>query len=44
VGVNVKKINQKYIKKGEVIGSPKNDPPKAAAAFIAQIIVLSDLM
>ncbi len=40
IGFNVKGIEKKDIKRGEVIG-PINNPPKVAAEFTAQIVVLN---
>jgi len=39
VGFNVKNVDKKDIKRGEVVG-PVNNPPKVAAEFTAQIVVL----
>ncbi len=39
VGFNIKGIEKKDIKRGDVVGSPSN-PPTVAAEFTAQIIVL----
>jgi len=39
VGFNVKNVDRKDIKRGEVVG-PANNPPKVAAEFTAQIVVL----
>jgi len=41
VGFNVKNISVKDIKRGNVCGDAKNDPPKEAATFFAQVIVLN---
>ncbi|XP_060551411.1 elongation factor 1-alpha isoform X2 [Ruditapes philippinarum] len=41
VGFNVKNISIKDIKRGNVCGDSKNDPPKGAASFYAQVIVLN---
>jgi elongation factor 1-alpha len=40
VGFNVKGVEKKDIKKGEVVG-PSNNPPKVAAEVTAQIVVLN---
>ncbi|MCX8197127.1 MAG: translation elongation factor EF-1 subunit alpha [Candidatus Micrarchaeota archaeon] len=39
IGFNVKNVDKKDIKRGEVVG-PVNNPPKVAAEFTAQIVVL----
>ncbi|MFA6328263.1 MAG: translation elongation factor EF-1 subunit alpha [Candidatus Micrarchaeia archaeon] len=39
VGFNVKNVDKKDVKRGEVVG-PVNSPPKVAAEFTAQIVVL----
>ncbi|VDL19735.1 unnamed protein product [Hymenolepis diminuta] len=41
VGFNVKNISVKDIRRGNVAGDSKNDPPKEAADFTAQVIVLN---
>jgi elongation factor 1-alpha len=41
VGFNVKNVSVKDIKRGNVAGDSKNDPPKGAANFTAQVIVLN---
>lgn len=41
VGFNVKSISVKELRRGYVAGDSKNDPPKAAENFIAQVIVLN---
>jgi len=41
VGFNVKNVSVKEIKRGMVCGDSKNDPPKAAKSFDAQVIVLN---
>jgi elongation factor 1-alpha len=41
VGFNVKNISIKDIKRGNVAGDSKNDPPKECASFFAQVIVLN---
>lgn len=41
VGFNVKNVSVKEIRRGNVCGDSKNDPPKAAASFNAQVIVMN---
>jgi len=41
VGFNVKGLSIKEIKRGMVCGDTKSDPPKEAASFLAQVIVLN---
>ncbi|AWU74762.1 elongation factor 1-alpha 2 [Pichia kudriavzevii] len=41
VGFNVKNVSVKDIKRGNVCGDSKNDPPMGAASFNAQVIVLN---
>ena len=41
VGFNVKNVSVKEIRRGNVAGDSKNDPPKAAESFNAQVIVLN---
>jgi len=41
VGFNVKNVSVKDIKRGNVCGDSKNDPPKEAANFTAQVIVMN---
>jgi len=41
VGFNVKNVSIKDIKRGMVCGDSKNDPPKAAKDFVAQVIILN---
>lgn len=41
VGFNVKNISVKDIRRGNVAGDSKNDPPREAADFTAQVIVLN---
>jgi elongation factor 1-alpha len=41
VGFNVKNVSVKEIRRGNVAGDSKNDPPKGAASFNAQVIVLN---
>ena len=37
VGFNIKNVSVKEIKRGNVAGDSKNDPPLAAANFTAQV-------
>ncbi|TPP51642.1 translation elongation factor EF-1, subunit alpha [Leishmania donovani] len=39
VGFNVKNVSVKDIRRGNVCGNSKNDPPKEAADFTAQVII-----
>jgi len=41
VGFNIKNVAVKDIRRGNVCGDAKNDPPKEAASFFAQVIVLN---
>ncbi|XP_068706518.1 elongation factor 1-alpha [Montipora foliosa] len=41
VGFNIKNVSVKEIKRGNVAGDSKNDPPKAAKSFSAQVIILN---
>merc|ERR1712179_209426 len=41
VGFNVKNVSVKEIKRGNVAGDSKNDPPKGAKCFTAQVIILN---
>jgi len=41
VGFNVKNVSIKEIKRGNVCGDSKNDPPKGAKEFAAQVIVIN---
>ena len=41
VGFNVKNVSVKDIKRGMVTGDSKNDPPKQAETFLAQVIVMN---
>ena len=41
VGFNVKNVGVKDIRRGNVVGDSKNDPPKEAVSFNAQVIVLN---
>ncbi|ANZ76849.1 Translational elongation factor EF-1 alpha [Komagataella phaffii CBS 7435] len=41
VGFNVKNVSVKEIRRGNVCGDSKNDPPKAAESFNAQVIILN---
>ncbi len=40
VGFNIKGVDKKDVRKGDVIG-PSNDPPTVAAEFTAQIVVIN---
>jgi elongation factor 1-alpha len=41
VGFNVKNVSVKEIRRGNVAGDSKNDPPKATKMFHAQVIILN---
>jgi len=41
VGFNVKNVSVKDVRRGNVVGDAKNDPPKEAVSFNAQVIVLN---
>ena len=41
VGFNIKNVAVKDIRRGNVCGDAKNDPPREAASFYAQVIVLN---
>nr|ACS12893.1 elongation factor-1 alpha [Chironex fleckeri] len=41
VGFNIKNVSVKEIKRGMVCGDSKNDPPKEAKNFTAQVIILN---
>uniref|UniRef100_A0A3Q1EFT7 Uncharacterized protein n=1 Tax=Acanthochromis polyacanthus TaxID=80966 RepID=A0A3Q1EFT7_9TELE len=41
VGFNVKNVSVKEIRRGNVAGDSKNDPPKQAESFTAQVIILN---
>jgi len=41
VGFNVKNVSVKDIKRGNVCGDSKNDPPKGATNFTAQVIIMN---
>jgi len=41
VGFNVKNVSVKDIKRGNVCGDSKNDPPKGCESFNAQVIVMN---
>jgi len=41
VGFNIKNVSVKDIKRGNVCGDSKNDPPMQAADFLAQVIILN---
>ena len=39
VGFNVKNVSVKEIRRGNVAGDSKNDPPKGAKSFHAQVSI-----
>jgi len=41
VGFNIKNVSVKDIKRGNVCGDSKNDPPQPAESFLAQVIILN---
>ena len=41
VGFNVKNVSVKDVRRGNVAGDGKNDPPMGTAGFTAQVIVLN---
>jgi len=41
VGFNIKNVSVKDIRRGNVCGDSKNDPPKQAESFLAQVIILN---
>jgi len=41
IGFNIKNVSVKDIKRGNVAGNSKNDPPAAASEFTAQVIILN---
>merc|ERR1712083_531993 len=41
VGFNIKNVSVKDIKRGMVAGDSKNDPPKEADTFVAQVIIMN---
>jgi elongation factor 1-alpha len=41
VGFNIKNVSVKDIRRGNVCGDSKNDPPKATESFLAQVIILN---
>lgn len=41
IGFNVKNVSVKEIRRGNVAGDSKNDPPKGCENFLAQVIVLN---
>jgi elongation factor 1-alpha len=41
IGFNVKNVSVKDIKRGNVAGDSKNDPPNETADFLAQVIILN---
>mmetsp|Transcript_10729 Transcript_10729/g.17573 ORF Transcript_10729/g.17573 Transcript_10729/m.17573 type:complete len:435 (+) Transcript_10729:67-1371(+) len=40
VGFNIKNVSVKDIRRGNVAGDSKNDPPRGAESFLAQVIVM----
>lgn len=44
VGFNVKNVSVKDIRRGNVAGDSKNDPPQEAANFTAQVGITRDLL
>jgi len=41
VGFNIKNVSVKEIRRGNVTGDSKNDPPKEAKSFNAQVIIMN---
>jgi len=41
VGFNIKNVSVKEIRRGNVAGDSKNDPPKETSSFTAQVIILN---
>jgi len=41
VGFNIKNVSVKEIRRGNVAGDSKNDPPRGAADFTAQVIIMN---
>ena len=41
IGFNVKGLSAKDIKRGHVVGNAKDNPPKEAESFLAQVIVIN---
>jgi len=41
VGFNIKNVSVKDIRRGNVCGDSKSDPPKASESFLAQVIILN---
>jgi elongation factor 1-alpha len=41
VGFNIKNVSVKEVRRGNVCGDSKNDPPKATKSFTAQVIILN---
>jgi len=41
IGFNVKNLSVKDIRRGNVCGDIKNDPPRETASFVAQVIILN---
>ena len=44
VGFNIKNVSVKEIRRGNVAGDSKNDPPKGADTFLAQVRLFLNLM
>ncbi len=41
VGINVRGVSVKDLKRGHVVGDTTNDPPREAESFVAQVIILN---
>ena len=41
VGFNVKNVSVRDVRRGNVAGNSKNDPPMEAAGFTVQVIILN---
>jgi len=41
IGFNIKGVSVKELRRGIVCGDAKNDPPKEAESFMAQVIILN---
>lgn len=41
VGFSVKGLSFDQIKRGDIVGDPKNDPPRACESFLAQVIIIN---
>lgn len=44
VGFNIKNVSVKEIRRGNVCGDSKNDPPKGAKNFLAQVKLYKNVM